>query len=68
MTLFGESSGSGMTHLLMMSPSAKGLFHKAILMSGSATSPCKLSLSFTKVILRKQNGAKIVESREYEMI
>lgn len=33
-TLFGHSSGGCATHLLMLSPSAKGLFHKAILMAG----------------------------------
>lgn len=38
-TLFGESSGSGMVHLLMLSPLSKGLFHKAILQSGVALSP-----------------------------
>ncbi|XP_026692577.2 carboxylesterase 5A-like [Ciona intestinalis] len=38
-TLFGESSGSGMVHLLMMSDLSQGLFHKAILLSGSTLSP-----------------------------
>jgi len=37
--LFGESSGSGMVHLLMFSPLSAGLFHKAILQSGACLSP-----------------------------
>lgn len=36
-TLFGHSSGSGATHILMMAPQCEGLFHKAILMSGVVT-------------------------------
>lgn len=35
-TLFGESAGGASTHLLMISNQAKGLFHKAIVQSGSA--------------------------------
>lgn len=34
-TLFGESAGSAAAHLLMMSEKTRGLFHKAILMSGT---------------------------------
>ena len=34
-TLFGESAGAHATGLLMSSPLAKGLFHKAIMQSGS---------------------------------
>ncbi|KAL3286185.1 hypothetical protein HHI36_000696 [Cryptolaemus montrouzieri] len=37
-TIFGESAGASSVHLLMLSPSAKGLFHKAIAQSGSALS------------------------------
>ncbi len=33
-TLFGESSGGQSTAVLMLSPEAKGLFHKAIIQSG----------------------------------
>lgn len=35
-TLFGNSAGSSSTNLLMSSAQTKGLFHKAILMSGTA--------------------------------
>lgn len=35
-TLFGNSSGGAMVHLMMLSPMATGLFHKAILQSASA--------------------------------
>ncbi|KAH1000888.1 hypothetical protein HUJ04_013161 [Dendroctonus ponderosae] len=35
-TIFGESAGAGAVHFLVLSPMAKGLFHKAIMQSGSA--------------------------------
>ncbi|KAK3922992.1 Esterase FE4 [Frankliniella fusca] len=35
-TVFGQSAGGATVHLLMMSPLAKGLFHRAIQMSGNA--------------------------------
>ncbi|KAK5645314.1 hypothetical protein RI129_006614 [Pyrocoelia pectoralis] len=35
-TIFGESVGGGSVHFLMLSPLSKGLFHKAIIQSGSA--------------------------------
>ncbi|KAM7363085.1 uncharacterized protein ACRADG_000137 [Cochliomyia hominivorax] len=38
-TLFGESAGSASAHYLMCCPLAKGLFHKAILMSGNILCP-----------------------------
>lgn len=34
-TLFGESAGAGAVQILMGSPAAKGLFHKAVSQSGS---------------------------------
>ncbi|EDW96358.2 alpha-Esterase 4a [Drosophila yakuba] len=33
-TIFGHSSGSVLVHMLLASPQAEGLFHKAILMAG----------------------------------
>lgn len=38
-TLFGESWGGGSTSYHMLSPQSKGLFHKGILMSGTALNP-----------------------------
>nr|AID61332.1 esterase [Calliphora stygia] len=38
-TLFGESAGAASVHYLMCCPLAKGLFHKAILMSGTVLCP-----------------------------
>lgn len=35
-TLFGGSAGAQIVHLAMLAPGAKGLFHKAILQSGSS--------------------------------
>ncbi|KAK3911255.1 Venom carboxylesterase-6 [Frankliniella fusca] len=38
-TIFGESAGGASVHALTLSPLAKGLFHRAIPMSGTALSP-----------------------------
>lgn len=35
-TIFGESAGGASVHLMVLSPMAKGLFHKAIAQSGTA--------------------------------
>nr|XP_013116190.1 unnamed protein product [Stomoxys calcitrans] len=35
-TLFGESAGSASTHYMMITEQTRGLFHRAILMSGTA--------------------------------
>lgn len=34
-TVFGESAGSAAVHYLLLSPLSKGLFHKAIMQSGT---------------------------------
>lgn len=38
-TIFGVSAGSAAVQYLLLSPTSKGLFHKAILQSGSAFNP-----------------------------
>ncbi|XP_054721244.1 neuroligin-4, X-linked-like [Uloborus diversus] len=38
-TIFGHGYGAACVNLLMLSPMAKGLFHRAIMQSGSALSP-----------------------------
>lgn len=38
-TLFGESAGGCSVHFHMLSEMSKGLFHKAIMMSGTALNP-----------------------------
>jgi para-nitrobenzyl esterase len=41
-TVFGESAGGMSVATLMASPAAEGLFHRAIVQSGSATAVCSL--------------------------
>ena len=38
-TVFGESAGGGSVHMLLTSPAARGLFHKAIVQSGGGRGP-----------------------------
>ncbi|KAI9562716.1 hypothetical protein GHT06_010170 [Daphnia sinensis] len=42
-TLSGHGTGAALVNLLMISPLAAGLFHRAVLMSGSALSPWALN-------------------------
>ncbi|KAI4468816.1 carboxylesterase [Holotrichia oblita] len=44
-TVFGESAGGAVVHLLMLSPMAEGLFHKGIAQSGSALNVWSLGKS-----------------------
>merc|ERR1719330_1880614 len=48
-TIFGESAGSSSVSLLILSPLAKGLFHRAIMESGSSTSPWATQLPANRV-------------------
>ncbi|XP_016989184.2 esterase B1 isoform X1 [Drosophila rhopaloa] len=44
-TVFGESAGGSSVQLLLLSPQAKGLFHRAISQSGSALNPWSMAIS-----------------------
>lgn len=44
-TIFGESAGASSVQLLLLSPMAKGLFHRAISQSGSALNPWSMAAS-----------------------
>ncbi|KAB7732430.1 carboxylesterase family protein [Rudanella paleaurantiibacter] len=54
-TIFGQSGGGGKVTTLMNAPSAKGLFHKAIVQSGSYLS------SFTSRALAQKVGAAMLD-------
>ncbi|KAL3278477.1 hypothetical protein HHI36_013796 [Cryptolaemus montrouzieri] len=52
-TIYGESAGASSVHYLILSPTAKGLFHKAIMGSGAAF--CYWALG------QSDNGVKLAE-------
>ncbi|KAJ2951906.1 hypothetical protein O0L34_g4157 [Tuta absoluta] len=59
-TIFGSSAGGSAVHLLMLSPMASGLFHKAIMQSASAFSSWVLSKNPVAAVqeLAKKLGIK----------
>lgn len=56
-TIFGESGGGGKVGTLLSMPSAKGLFHKAIIMSGTILNVNNKSMSeaLGKAVLKELN-------------
>ncbi len=56
-TIFGQSGGGGKVTALMAMPSAKGLFHRAIVQSGSLLSAATLesSNSLAEILLKRLN-------------
>ncbi|XP_049876916.1 esterase FE4-like [Pectinophora gossypiella] len=65
-TLFGESAGSASVVYHLISPMSKGLFHKVIMQSGSATAPWAFQFEPLKTarLLAKQMGYDTQDSRE----
>lgn len=64
-TIFGQSAGSASVHYLMMSKMSQGLFHKAIMMSGTAisnfasqTTPRKVALALGRKLKLNVNSTE----------
>nr|KAI8754017.1 neuroligin-4; X-linked-like [Biomphalaria glabrata] len=61
-TIFGESAGAGCVSLLLLSPLAAGLFHRAIIESGSSLSPWVVNYPTSRLTpkyIAGQVGAKV---------
>ena len=56
-TIFGESGGGGKVGTLLSMPSARGLFHKAIIMSGTIlnVNTKKMSVELGRAVLKELN-------------
>ena len=56
-TIFGESGGGGKVGTLLSMPSARGLFHKAIIMSGTIlnVNTKKMSVALGRAVLKELN-------------
>ncbi|KAJ3657573.1 hypothetical protein Zmor_009362 [Zophobas morio] len=63
-TLLGQSAGSASVHYLVLSPQTKGLFHRAVMQSGTATCPWARGKNNTEQLARtsrcKQTDTKQV--------
>lgn len=60
-TIFGESAGAASVHFLVISPAAKGLFHRAIIQSGSALNVWAMGYPFLDSILAANGKAGLSE-------
>ncbi len=71
-TIFGESAGSFSVHHLMSTPSAKGLFHRAIGQSGSSLKPMPdariANSSSNTMALAYQTAAKVESLQELKQM
>ncbi|CAH1237234.1 unnamed protein product [Diabrotica balteata] len=62
-TIFGESAGGASVEYLLLSPSTKGLFHKAIVQSGSTLNPWALT-NFPLTEFAKFHGKASMTEKE----
>jgi carboxylesterase type B len=67
-TIFGESAGGASVHYLMLSPMAKGLFHKAIIQSGSALANWALGQRTAPAIAKALNLPNVNEREIVEKL
>ena len=66
-TLFGESAGAAAISLLMLSPLAKGLFHRAVMQSATATTlPYIMPLANGSYTQARETGRKLAAGLECE--
>ncbi|XP_032312060.1 juvenile hormone esterase isoform X1 [Drosophila ananassae] len=67
-TIFGESAGGSSVQLLLLSPLAKGLFHRAISQSGSALNPWSMAASSSQRAARLAANLGYVGANKTEEI
>ena len=60
-TIFGQSGGGGKAYTLLQTPAAAGLFHKAIIMSG--TDHCDRSLDHAPIVREMMNILRFPANR-----
>ena len=58
-TIFGQSAGAGSVWLLMQSPLARGLFERAIIMSGPAVIPAKMITGERSLAAAEKQGQEV---------
>jgi len=58
-TIFGQSAGAGSVWLLMQSPLARGLFKRAIIMSGPAVIPARVITGDRSLAAAEKQGEKV---------
>lgn len=63
-TIFGVSAGGQAVNLLMASPAARGLFHRAIAQSGYGTWPLPRVKGLSSRWLKDWNGQPVADARE----
>ncbi|XP_026737629.1 carboxylesterase 4A-like [Trichoplusia ni] len=67
-TLFGHSAGGAIVHLMMLSPMATGLFHKAIIQSVSALNNWSLAKNPSQPVWDLANILGIKNTSEVEVV
>nr|ATJ44555.1 acetate esterase 11 [Helicoverpa assulta] len=67
-TIFGSSSGGAIVHLMMLSPMATGLFHKAIIQSASALNNWAIAKNPSQAVMDLANELKITITSNVEVV